>query len=205
MPKKLVVHAAFRYTDTAGQRRRAFRGETINISKKEADRGDALGVFGTAADLVPVALDEGVVDLSAESPTTTPVVPLVSKASILEGALRERLGVEPGASEADVLAALDQALDQAQTATGPDDEAEAGSGGTLPPAPTGDDVMVVHLPPPAAEDEPAEEETTEADEGPPPLSATKERWVTYAVKRGMPAGEASAKSKADLITLYGGG
>lgn len=211
MPKKLVVHAAFRYVDANGQRRRAFRGDTITVSKKEADRGDALGVFGTPADLVPPGLDEGVVDLPAESPTSTPVVPHISKASILEGALRDRLGVEPGANEADVLAALDQALAKTQTPA----EAE-------PSPPASAEPVVVNLPPVADTGDQEEEPVTagaaeedQADEGQadetaanqverPPLSATKERWEAYAVSQGMPAGEAKAKKKPDLIALYGG-
>jgi len=209
MPKKLVIQAAFRYIDANGQRRRAFRGETINISKKEADRGELLGVFGTPSDLVPTGPDEGVVDLPSESPTGTPVVPLVSKAAILEAALRERLGVEPGANEAAVLAALDAALAGPQTPTDTDPPQTAAAAPTvvnLPPHP--DDAAQG-----ADEGEPGDPD--EDDEGQadgagvvqverPPLSATKKRWEDYAVSQGMPAGEAKAKQKPDLIALYGG-
>lgn len=213
MPKKLVIHALFTYTDPSSkQRRTAFRGDTINVSKEDAARGERFGAFGTAADLVPAGLDEGVVDVPSQEPTGTPVVPLVSKASILEGALRDRLGVEAGATEADVLAALDQALAQAQSTPEPDADTQPAVGDTQPaggattqPAPeaAAGEVTVGNVPP-AAEDELAEE-TGEVDEGPPPLAATKDRWEAYAVKKGMPVGEAAAKKKADLIALYGGG
>lgn len=214
MPKRLVIHALFTYTDPSSKRRRtAFRGEVINVGKEDLARGERFGAFGTEADLVPPGLDEGVVDLPAQEPTGTPVVPLVSKSAVLEAALRERLSVEPGANEDQVLAALDAALAKAQQPTetptqqGPE-LAAAGDPGNpvivnLPPTADDGTGEIVEEEPTTASDEPADD--SDADEGPPPLAATKDRWVAYAVKKGMAPGEASAKNKADLIALYGGG
>lgn len=228
MPKKLVIQAAFRYVDADGQRRRAFRGDTINVSRKEADRGERLGVFGTAADLAPTGLDEGVVELSADQPTSTPVVPLVSKSALLEAALRERLDVEPGASEADVLRALDEALAKAQTpdepVTLPTPAVAAEPGGTIPPPAPG--TITVNLPGDESEDEPQPGDqgepavSDEDDEGladaadsddgdqaapmaRPPLTATVATWRKFAVGQGMTEGEAKAANKPDLIARYG--
>lgn len=179
MPKRTVIHAAFRYTDTNGQRRRAFRGDVINVSRKDAERGDRAGAFGTAADLVAPGLDEGVVDLSAQLPTTTPVVPLVSNAALLEAALRERLGVEAGASQGDVLRALDTALVQAQAApdpgTAPATAEQTAPGGSIP-APAPDAVpaalsaggeIVVELPPGGelADEAPADDQAGQPGDG----------------------------------------
>lgn len=220
MPKRLVIHAAFIYTDSqTKQRRRAFRGETINVAGKDLERGTKHGAFGTEADLAPAGLDEGVVDLSEQPPTGTPLVPHVSKTAVLQAALRDRLGVEPGASEADVLAALDTALGKAQA------PAETGTA----PAPLVEEpspgIVTVNLPAVESDDdqqddqrdddegEPSDEDGDDegqADVGDavqverPPLSATKKRWEIFAVSQGMPAGEAAAKKKEDLIQLYGG-
>lgn len=222
MAKRLVIHALFTYTDPATKNRRtAFRGETINVGKEDQARGEKFGAFGTEADLAPAGLDEGVVDLQAQDPTGTPVVPHVSKAAILEGALRQRLGVEPGASEAQVLAALDQALTKApaqadaaagDTGAAPQEETTAPelrpAGQTivaLPPMP-GDDVLGQ----PAGQGEPAEPAEVEegqaaaAEPQQPPLTATTERWRAYAVEMGMPAGEAAAMKKPDLVKKYTG-
>lgn len=149
MPKKLVIHGSFRYTDSNGQKRRAFRGDTINVSRKDAERGDRAGAFGTPADLVMPGLDESVVELAAQPPNTTPAVPMVSNAALLEAALRERLGVEAGASQGDVLRALDTALTAASTpvdsGTAPAPAQPAEPGGSIPPAPAGPDAVPAQL------------------------------------------------------------
>lgn len=227
MPKKLVIHSSFRYIDASGQRRRAFRGETINVSKKEADRGDSFGAFGTPSDLAPPALDEGVVDLSPGTATSTPVVPLVSQSTHLEASLRERLNIEPGAPVQDVMQALDEALTKAQTPAEPvtlPPVVAAEPGGTIPPPVPG--TVIVNLPGDESEEEPrpgdqgepaVEDEDDEglddaADDGTsdqaapmarPALTATVGTWRKFAVTQGMTEGEAKAANKPDLIARYG--
>lgn len=216
MVKKLVIHASFTYTDKATkQRARAFRGDTIDVGKEDAERGTKFGAFGTPADLVPKEPDEGVVDLAADEPPGTPIVPLVSRSAILEAVLRERLGLAADATEADVVAALDTAMAKAKEEPTP---AEASAPPT-PPTPV--EPVIVNLPPTSEDDDGNADQAvpTEAeveDEGlavvaeqtptvePPPQSAVKARWEAHAVLMGMTEGEAKATSKQDLIAKYGG-
>jgi hypothetical protein len=233
MPKRLIIHALFNYTDPQTKlRATAYRGDTINVSGKDLERGTKGGAFGTAADLVPKALDEGTVDLAADEPTGTPIVPLVSRSAILETVLRERLSLPADATEADVVAALDAAMAKAKEEDPGTAEPVETPAPPSPPAPVGP--VIVNLP------DTVEEETSggtmpphEADpdsvpavisdggeivehEGqavvteqtptvePPPQSALKARWEAHAVAMGMTEGEAKAASKQDLIAKYGG-
>lgn len=114
MAKKLVIHALFTYTDPATKTlARAYRGDTINVTGKDLERGMKHGAFGTAADLAP-PVDEGVVDPTPDA--STPLVPHVAQGVRIEAALRDRLGLEPGATESDVVTALDEALAKAKAA-----------------------------------------------------------------------------------------
>lgn len=223
MVKKLVIHASFIYTDRqTKQRTRAYRGDTIDVGKEDAERGAKFGAFGTPADLVPKDLDEGVVDLAADVPTGTPIVPHVSQGARVEAVLRERLGLEAGATESDVVAALDAAIAKAQEQKAEEGKTEPAQ----PSAPAPAEPVIVNLPestadgdgtadlgdsgPGSGDDEgqaaePVGDQAAEEEgEGPPPMSAVKARWVAYAVGKGMPEGEANAASKQDLIAKYGG-
>jgi hypothetical protein len=220
VPKRLVIHGLFRYTDSSTkQLTTAYRGEVINVSGKDLERGEKHGAFGTKADLVP-KLDEGVVELPAEVQGGTPVVPHVARASRVDAVLRDRLNLPLDATEADVVAALDAAIAKAQ-----EQKAEEPA---QPSTPAPVEPVIVNLPQSTTEgdgtadlgdsgtgsgdDEGQAAEFTgdqgaadaeEEGQGPPPLSAVKARWVAYAVGKGMPEGEANAASKQDLIAKYG--
>jgi hypothetical protein len=221
MVKKLVIHALFVYTNKQKQRSTAYRGDTIDVTGQDLERGTKFGAFGTQADLVPKGLDEGVVDLAAADPTGTPVVPAVSRSAIVETVLRERLGLEPGATESQVVAALDAAMAKAKEEPKPAEPPAPPSSPTLaePPAPV--EPVIVNLPPVPDDDAAtADQDDSGAaeveDEGqadaveqtptvePPPQSAVKARWEAHAVLMGMTEGEAKAASKQDLIAKYGG-
>lgn len=225
MVKKLVIHASFTYTDKVTKKRtRAYRGDTIDVDKADAERGTKFGAFGTPADLAPKELDEGVVSLDADVPTGTPIVPHISQGARVDAVLRERLGLDTDATEADVVAALDAAIAKAQ-----EQKAEEGEGGAPPSPPAPVEPVIVNLPQPAegdgtadlggsgtgdGDDEGQAAELTgdqgaadaeEEGDGPPPMSAVKARWVKYAVSKGMAEGDANAASKQDLIAKYGEG
>jgi hypothetical protein len=228
MAKRLVIHALFTYTDpSTKQRRTAMRGELINVGREDQARGEKFGAFGTEADLVPPGLDDGVVEVPAQEPTGTPVVPHVSRAAILEGALRQRLGVEPGATEAQVLAALDQALTKAPAGTTAEPATPTpgepvivnlpapGDGGTLPDRQPGSDTVPAVLSDGGelvdeGQADGAESESDADAAAPavrlerPPLAATKDRWEAFAVQEGEDPGQAKAMSKKDLQVKYGG-
>lgn len=226
MVKKLVIHSAFRYRDPKTKTfQRAYRGERIDVSKEDAERGEKNGAFGTPEDLLPSGLDEGVVELEPQEPTSTPVVPHISQGARVEAVLRDRLKLDPGASEADVVAALDAAIDKAAgkekapappQPTGPvivnlpEPDEPAPSGGTLPERQPGTDSIPAVLSDGGElvdEDQAAEAES--ADTAPihlerPPLAATKARWEAYAVQEGEDPGQAKAMSRSALQAKYGG-
>ena len=53
MPERTVTAVGFRYEDTDGYVKLAQRGETIDFSQEEAERGDRLGAF--AVESLPAA------------------------------------------------------------------------------------------------------------------------------------------------------
>jgi hypothetical protein len=230
MVKKLVIHSAFRYKDPKTKTfQRAYRGDTIDVGKEDAERGTRLGAFGTIEDLQPRGLDEGVVELEQQGPTTTPVVPHISQGDRVEAVLRERLHLDPGATEADVVAALDAAIDKAaakeetpaQPSTTPKAEPvivnlpPPGDGGTIPDhQPSTDTIPAVLSDGGELVDEgqaDGAESESDADAAAPavrlerpPLAATKDRWEAFAVQEGEDPGQAKAMSKKDLQVKYGG-
>lgn len=225
MVKKLVIHSAFRYRDPKTKTfQRAYRGDRIDVTKEDAERGEKNGAFGTPEDLLPSGLDEGVVDLTPEAPMTTPVVPHISQGARVETVLRERLGLEPGASEADVLAALDTAIDKAAAKETPAEPVTPAPGepvivnlpgdqpgGTIPAhEPDADSVPAVlsdggEL---VESDQAGDDSQAVAEPGGrlerPPLAALRERWEAFAVQEGEDPGQAKAMSKQALQAKYGG-
>ncbi len=86
MPERTVTCLGYRYTDAEGYVKLAQRGETVDFTQEEADRGERLGAFATGSETSTVVAEAPVLGLESTDAELVTFAKAATVTQVLEAA-----------------------------------------------------------------------------------------------------------------------